>query len=157
MSRSFKLLSLKIKRSSLFENSQQNCRMYCKLNLIRKLTQNVGQLRLQTDGFKIFLNGLQLNDVTVDGDPTLLHIQFVLNHMGMWIVCGTVAVSDCFLEHYDAYSFQDTDDWLAIVPSEAVTFHPVISSYSVNNNTVAVLHHCICTTTLRVKKQPVCY
>jgi len=96
---------------------------------------------LTVDGCKLFVNGLLILDKTEDNMPVFLQIQYILQYLGLWVVCGTVIVAESFLNHYHAYSLKSTDEMLAVVPYEPSVNHPVITSYNLNDCEVAVLRH----------------
>lgn len=96
---------------------------------------------LTYDGCKLFLNGLLALQSTLNDLPLFVRICYILEYLGLWIVCGRLVVCDSFLEHYHAYSIKETEEWIAITPNEAVTHHPVLSSYRLNDCDIVVLHY----------------
>ena len=99
---------------------------------------------LQIEGLKLFVNGYLTMDVPDNQMPNFLHIDYIIHFMTLWIVCGKLALSKCFIPHFHAYELSATTEWLVVAPSEAMDSHPVVSSYRLGNNSVVVvLRHSI--------------
>jgi hypothetical protein len=97
---------------------------------------------LQIEGLKVFKDGYLILEKPDDQMPNFLKISYILHHMGLWLVCGNLALSKCFIHHHHAYELNVTNEWLAVVPSEAMDSHPVLSSYILQNNAeVVVFRH----------------
>jgi hypothetical protein len=98
---------------------------------------------ISIEGWRAFKTGLVVLDKTAEGRILLLSLQYILQLDGLSLLCGTLVVCEKFLSHYHAYTIHRTDEWLAIVPQEGISSHPLVSSYPTVNGEVVMFQHLV--------------
>jgi len=97
------------------------------LTSVKRLTIDSSHFRV---GSFIILELLHAEDI-----PVFLKIMYIFQHLGLWLLCGTVNVSSRYLSHFDMFSIEETNEWTVISSDEVIDFH-ALSCYAIPGSNV---------------------
>ena len=81
---------------------------------------------VQLDCLLLTVKYLYVIDVSSDDEiPIVISVSHLLEHEGTWIVCGFMQIVEQYSSCLDAYVLQDCREYIAISPSEILSYGPI--------------------------------
>jgi len=102
----------------------------------------VKQLVLDTSHYKcgtfIIYDTVHEEDI-----PVFLQVSYILQYLGLWLLCGKIHFSSRYITHFDMFLLHDSDEWIAIGVGEELCTQ-MLSSYNINDSPATSIPFRLC-------------
>jgi hypothetical protein len=92
------------------------------------------------DCTSLHVNELYVIDVTDEEIPVFIDVKFIIEHDGLWVICGLLCIAMAYHKLTDSFEVQTTNDYIALSINEMISYEPVAQLY-IDGHTLVYLSY----------------